>query len=504
MTKPKRIVNTRGGAAETPNWKFGLNADIPRAEIPELIEGLDFIAREKRGGSYFYPDYKNDKLAVAFEWYLPFRSWPFGYKVGVEFWVEPRNLQQVGAYVLYGPDHPQKGLKPTFSKSEEAAFQRRIIQTIETAIGWRSKLQSQQFFLVHYLEMPNSAVIRKTIEIPSLGAYILPTVWMGKENRPVSAVIQVVTVRFKEEAKSVGNLGATRLCALLTLATGNHYEGYRSTLGRTALKRSVTSICPMPDPGAVYPKGKFKMPLDEAHELPLEGPLRVARCYGSLVARDRSEFDRSLFAYYTAEDLVRIGFPTVAAVAMIAALKPFRGTLKCEGTVSCKKCGSTVSCEKCGSTVSCEKCGRLQFPHDIRGEASGIAASLGDLFEFPEADERRSKLEQTIKAVYGQQRSSFVHDAIFRHGEFGPRDPDVFPSQKSAISEKLVRRNQLSTIQFLTRRALLQHLHRLAGESFDPSIYGIEPQKFEAPLGSKGWFVVGSKYLTAIRVMGRM
>ena len=155
-------------------------------------------------------------------------------------------------------------------------------------------------------------------------------------------------------------------------------------------------------------------------------------------------------------------------------------------------------------TVSCEKCGRLQFPHDIRGEASAIAAFLGQLFEFPEADERRSKLEQTIKAVYGQQRSSFVHDAIFRHGEFGPRDPSVFPSPTSAISEKLVRRNQLSTIRFLTRRALLQHLHRLAGESFDSSIYGIEPQRFEATLGASGYYVVGSKYLTAIRVMGRM
>jgi hypothetical protein len=486
MAKPKRIVYTRGGAAETPNWRFGLKADVPRADIPELIEGLDFIAREKRGGSYFYPDYKNDKMGVAFEWYLPFRSWPFGYKVGVEFWVEPGNLQEVGAYVLYGPDHPRKGLEPTFSKSEEAGFQRKIIQTIEAATGWRSKLHSQQFFPVHYLEMPDPAVIRKTVEIPSLGVYILPTVRIGKENRPVSAVIQVVTARFNGEAESVGNLGATRLCALLTLATGNHYEGYRSTLGRTALKRFVTSICPMPDPGAVYPKGKFKMPLAEAHELPLEGLLRVARCYGSLVERTRLGFDNSLFTYYTAEDLMKKGFPTVAAVAMIAALKPFRRALKCIGTVSCSKCGG------------------LQFRHDLRGEASGIGASLGDLFEFPEADERRSKLEQTIKAVYGQQRSSFVHDAIFRHGEFGPRDPDVFPDQTSAISKKLARRDQLSTIRFLTRRALLQHLHRLAGESFDPPVYGIEPQKFEVPLGAKGWFVVGNKWLTAVRVMGRM
>ncbi len=493
MAKPKRTVYTRGGSADEPNWRFGIDADIPRADIPELCDGLGFIAREKRGGSYFYPDYKNGKMAVAFEWYLPYRSWPLGYKVGVEFWVEDGNLRKLGAYVLYGPDHPRRGLDPAFGKSGQASIQRRIIQTVERAIQWRAKLQAQRFFTVHYLEMP-TGILRKTAEIPSLGAYILPTVRMGKENRPVSAVIQVVEARFKEEAKSVGGLGAVRLCALLTLATRAYYEGYRPTLGRIPLKRFLSGVSPMPALGAVYPKGKFKMPLDDAQELALEGPLQVARCYASLVEPARSEFNNSLFTYYTAQDLTRKGFRTVAAVALIAALKPFRGVLECEGTVLCKKCNSSVSCDKCG---------RLEFPHNLRGEAPAIAASLADLFGLPEADERRSKLEQTVKAVYRGQRSSFVHDAIFRHREFGPRDPFILPGRISAISDKLVRYNQLLTIQFLTRRALLQHLHRMAGETFDPSVYGIEPDRFEAPLGSMGSYYVSDKYPTGIRVMGR-
>jgi hypothetical protein len=338
-------------------------------------------------------------------------------------------------------------------------------------------------------------MVRETVEIPSLRAYILPTVRMGKENRPVSAVIQVVEARFKEEAKSVGGLGAVRLCALLTLATGTCHEGYRPTLGRTPLKRFLPGISPIPAPGGVYPKGKFTMPLDDARELALEGLLRAARCYASLAERDRLGFDNSLFAYYVAEDLTKKEFRTVAAVALIAALKPFRGVLECRGTVSCKKCDSAVSCDKCG---------RLRFPHNLRGEAPAIAASLADLFGLPHADERRSKLEQTVKEVYKSQRSSFVHDAIFGHGEFGPRDPFILPSQTSAISEKLVRYNQLLTVQFLTRRALLQHLHRMAGETLDPSVYGIEPERFEAPLGSMGSFYVSNKYPTGIRVMGRM
>lgn len=106
--------------------------------------------------------------------------------------------------------------------------------------------------------------------------------------------------------------------------------------------------------------------------------------------------------------------------------------------------------------------------------------------------------------MYRTQRSSFVHDAVFRHGEFDVRDPDVFPTSTSAISEKLVHANQLLTITFLARRALLEHLHKSANRPFDPETFGIPPDKFQRSLGSKAFYVVGSKYWTNIRAIGRM
>lgn len=109
MTTTKKTIFTRGGAAETPNWRFALSAKIPRSAVPELCEGLAYIVGERHGGSYYYPDYKNARMGVAFEWYSPYGGWRFGYKLGVEFWIGEADLEQLGAYVLYGEDHPKRG-----------------------------------------------------------------------------------------------------------------------------------------------------------------------------------------------------------------------------------------------------------------------------------------------------------------------------------------------------------------------------------------------------------
>ena len=105
MAKRQRVIHTRGNAAETPNWRFSLSTSIARKDVPELCQGLAFIVGERKGGSYYYPDYVDGKTAAAFEWYRPYRRRIFGYKIGVEFWIEETNLEKLGVYVLYGEDH---------------------------------------------------------------------------------------------------------------------------------------------------------------------------------------------------------------------------------------------------------------------------------------------------------------------------------------------------------------------------------------------------------------
>ena len=104
MAKRQRVIHTRGNAAETPNWRFSLSTSIARKDVPELCQGLAFIVGERKGGSYYYPDYVDGKTAAAFEWYRPYRRRIFGYKIGVEFWIEETNLEKLGVYVLYGED----------------------------------------------------------------------------------------------------------------------------------------------------------------------------------------------------------------------------------------------------------------------------------------------------------------------------------------------------------------------------------------------------------------
>ncbi|MFY9559547.1 MAG: hypothetical protein WAQ52_04870 [Terriglobales bacterium] len=335
--------------------------------------------------------------------------------------------------------------------------------------------------MVHYLQLQARGVLKRPFEVPSLNALILPTVRMGRQNARVSAVIQAVPAQFKEEAKEATRRNFSRFCALLTLATGECFEPYRSTLGRTPLKQFVEHANPVPSD--VYPRGKYKTDLVGEDESVWNRLKLLSDHYSLLDSTLQSKLDDSIFAYHTAKELLK-EFPTVATVALIASLKSFRQIAKCEGSITCANCGV------------------LDFHHHTKGEALSIADRLCEDFGLGAGDERRIELQKLVKHVYRAHRSEYVHDAILRHGEFETQLPDHLPEEKAAISERLTRHNQLMTMELLTRRALLQHITNLAGKQFDAAAYGIEPNKFKLEVGSTARFVVGSNYWVGMRVMG--
>src|ERR1700688_2145734 len=481
--KAKKTIYTRGAGAETPNWRFALSARIPRNALPELCEGLAFIVGERSGGSYYYPDYANRRMAAAFEWYARHRGRKFGYKLGVEFWIEASDLEQLGAYVLYGEDHPKWGQPPDFDAIQQREFQRKVIKVLDLATNWRTQAPSQQFHTVGYIQLHPRGLLKHHTEIASIGTLVLPTVLMGRQNARVSAVIQSVPARFKDEAKVIALRRFLKLCALLTLATGEHYGPYVSTLGRTPLKQFVDRVCPPPPASHVYPNGKYKSYEGDDDASVWNSVKLLSDQYSSLDPKLQTELDGSIFAYYTAKELQK-RFPTVAAVALIASLGLFRHTAKCEGSITCSNCGD------------------LNFRHETKGEARSIADSLCENFGLAAGDDRRDELHRLVRHVYSAHRSGDVHDAILRHGEFGSQQPDHVPEEKAAISERLKRQNELMTMDLLTRRALLQHIASLAGRQFVSTDYGIEPERFKFSVGSVGRFVVGSKYWVGIRAMG--
>ena len=229
----------------------------------------------------------------------------------------------------------------------------------------------------------------------------------------------------------------------------------------------------MPPLCNVYPRGKYREVAQSEYELSLDGLKLASGEYSSLNVDARSRFDDCLLAYYT-------------AVALIAALTLFRRANKCSGSITCSQCGP------------------LDFRHDTVGESTSIANSLCDDFGLEEQDTRRVKLQKVIRRVYRTQRSAYVHEAVLRHDEFGREVPLCVPTEKLVISPQIAAHNELVTLDFLTRRALLQHLAKLANQQFDSGVYGMEPDKFELTLGSMGQFVVGSNYQVAIRAMGRV
>ena len=137
----------------------------------------------------------------------------------------------------------------------------------------------------------------------------------------------------------------------------------------------------------MYPARKYKESTDAEDESAWASLKILTDNYSSIEPRLRRTFDNSLFAYYTAKELLA-QFPTVASVALIAALKPFRATGKCPGAVTCSLCGN------------------LGFRHDNTGEAASISATLGNNFGFAEDDGRRTEMREMIKHFYRTQRSS--------------------------------------------------------------------------------------------------
>lgn len=448
-----------------------------------MCEGLAYLAMERDGGYYYYPFYDANKVGAAFEWYLPFWNRRFGFKVGLEFWVDSGSLQELNGYVLYGEDHPKRGRPPEFTEEEKSQFQRNIIEILQLASDWSDRTRDQQFFTLHYLEVGPDEAANNVLELPALKARLLPAVFIGKEKRAVSAVIQSVRAHCRGEAKRIGAEEFLKLCALLTLSVGRHYKSYRYNFRRPALKQFVDTIDPLPTFDEIYPKGQYKIPAANARCRVAEPLRHISEYYSRIPVDIRSDFDNSLFAYYTAKDLTDRRFFTVATVALIAALKTFRRPRKCPGEVQCSKCGTLQN-----------------FKHNEIGEAASMGEQLSSLFGLDPANEQSGKMRQTIKRTYERHRSAYVHDAVVRHGEFKDAGPRFeCPGAHSPFSDQLVSHNDLSTLELLTRRALLQHMAQLSGLPFDPATFGFEPEKFEVKSTSQGTFTVPQGVIVGIR-----
>lgn len=482
MGKRERIIHTRGSVAETPNWRFGISTTVPRPDVPEFCEALAYLALERNGSANYYPDYAKRRTGAAFEWYLPYRRQRFGFKVAVEFWVSDTDVEKLGGYVLYGEDHPQRGRVPEFSRDERSWFQKHITQTLQIASEWDSR-PLDYFHPVHYVCIPHHHLFTRLTEVPQLGIHILPSVLLGRQRRPVSAVVHSIPARHAKEADNIAARNFARLCAVLTLATGHYHESFKSQVKHLGLKKSIGSFELNTNLDRVYPKGKYRIPEEQSSAEREAGICAVMEIYSSIDSPTRSKLDDALFAYYVGKHLVGQHFSTLATVAFIAALKPFRSRRECSGILTCSACG------------------KLAMKHDVAGEVAELVSNLARLFGMKSGSEEASELRKSIRDVYRHQRSSYVHDAILRHGEFQSVGPSMAaPSPSSPISDYLRAHNELQTLELITRRALLQYIIcRLGKMEFDPKTYGIEAAKFTSRTTMFGLFTAPSKVLVAIR-----
>lgn len=128
--------------------------------------------------------------------------------------------------------------------------------------------------------------------------------------------------------------------------------------------------------------------------------------------------------------------PTLGAVAFLAALGSLAHDLieRCPGAMSCSICGSLNSHYRVGDAAAIAQlvCGTLGL--------TGDTAAL---------------IKKTLKTAYSEQRSAFVHQAVFRHNEQAGASisPMIYPGKEN---ERLLEQSEvLYSVERITRAVLL-------------------------------------------------
>lgn len=185
----------------------------------------------------------------------------------------------------------------------------------------------------------------------------------------------------------------------------------------------------------VYPKSRVVR--TEWRWLASRGPERIdllAPMVRKLAGNSRTKFFNSLFAYHVGMQL-RSKHPTLATVCFLAALAPL---------------GVRTVCDE---KLTCPSHGPLTIRHDIIGERAAILELLSDLLALgPEAKDR---LDRLLSRVHRKQRSGFVHNALLSHGEYQKVQMLSLPSDDGPVSELLQRRDDMRSLEEVTRWGLI-------------------------------------------------
>jgi hypothetical protein len=455
--KPTISYNTHG-IENALLWD--MQVDIPRMEVGRLCKALQSHSAKALGATFYYPDPVARTTTCRYEWFLGKGRKRFLYRVGLMFTVTDEPLRKLQAYVGYGNAHPQYGTTPPLAEDATAQLDRilKLLNSLE-----KSCLTPHLQHAVSYIQVPHGFYVEHAIRNEPLGALILPTVLVGKENVGVSAFIFTTDVNADDEQDDPAdkNLEA---CGLLTLATGalfrTHFLQWQK---RQKPSQFVAAVDPVPENAVLFPPRRWRpwggrADTDFAVRLEI-----IVRMFYGLDETLRAIVQNAMFAYRAGLEMLHRE-PTLASVAFVAAL----------GTLSKRK--------QCPSNVECRTCGPLSnFRHDLIGEKASLFAALTDLFALKEGDPHFQELHELLTRVYREQRSAYVHGAKLRHRELTKRGfKNAQPTATAPFSEEHLRQLDLRSIEHLTRRAVIKFMARESKIELDDRVFLFNPFKIMA------------------------
>lgn len=469
--KKVRAIHSRGSSLSDPHWRFGLQCEVPRSEVPTFVDEITNAGGEGYQGVFVYPDYEHDRCGYAIEWYLPWKKLRFGYKVGVEFWVTDRPLTEMSGYIIFGEDHPMFGQTPTADGLEEKGVQEKLLKTLSAA----GDVPRTELVQIRFMSLPSSSAITRGLDFDDLGLRLLPSVRVSPSGTPVSALLIKVRARSKSEGGQLAYRRMLDVVAASTLATGSAVQQFAPQ--STSRKRIRPWVPALDCPPEVAYRGLRQHRADLGASDVSDRLQLAIRWF--LTGRATEKLKNAVFAYHTALQVIE-RHPTLATVALFAALAPFRGPSLCPERPVCPSCSK-------------------QLGHETKGEARRIADALRDMFHLGTEDKEYTDLVAVLLRLYQRRRSAFVHDAAVGLSEPGQVSQPLLPSADIAFPPALMEQNDISVLRGVCQRALLQRICEMSGDVWDPARFDIK-WEIARPRGMTASITLPARIPVGIRV----
>jgi len=441
------------------NWNVSVN--VPREELPEFCQALEAVVISREGGYFYWPRYEEGITRCRYDWTLNVTRDRFGARLALVFDINSNDLTSISAALMTARNNQDHVPLLTIRMQNRAISE--IKRLIRDAGGVLSGEALKPYYPLFYVQWPTGVSLTTRVSSGALNVY--PSVYDANGNKNLSAVAIESNAFSLSHARSLTASPSDQLVALASLILDRSVKAENVKRPRRGGYKDVH--LELPTIQDAYPRLRQYRPSHQSalgNDIKL--PIKIVLELLGLITSDTTDpLWRSIHAYSSGLDLDG-HHPTLASVAYVAALSAFTSSEDCAGTVNCSVHGDRPR-------------------HPLISESEAVTNLIAS--ELSLNGSSRNIVSKLLRAVYGRQRSSFVHDAVLRHDELRVGNMEVGrPEVTTTTSDALVFKEELMSLRVLTRRVILAQLSRISDTVNDIlSDANQSPLQIQIPLSTK-------------------